>query len=314
MTSLSNFTPINQNKAPYARRLYSSDSSQKYVCYEYSQGYEIVDCLTNTTIEFSPTSPSPYLGNDDRSYISTYDGPMNYGKVSTNEFKKRNFTIQERADDLDYNSQNLILNNYSSQYDSVIENYEVLANLSDFVRNDGKEYNKNGTCGYLAAAMILYYSKYQNNYSFIDDSFIEIKDGKRRFKEEFHDYLVSIGSNLGYSTNTDAFKIKDVMTEYCDRIGIQADHFAMLLSTPMNINMCINDNKPIALFGDFVSPSTGAKVKHAVTCYGTRDEPASQGKTIRYFIVNFGWTNYSKVYLIDNIFRNPVGSMYNMNY
>ena len=63
-----------------------------------------------------------------------------------------------------------------------------------------------------------------------------------------------------------------------------------------------------------ISPSTRAKVKYAVTCYGTRDEPASQGKTIRYFIVNFGWAEYSQVYLIDNVFRNPVGSMYNMNY
>lgn len=96
--------------------------------------------------------------------------------------------------------------------------------------------------------------------------------------------------------------------------NIIAGHYAMLLSTIVNIHMCIQDNKPIALFGNFVNPSNGKKINHAVTCYGTQDIPLGQGKTNRYFIVNFGWTGYSKVYLLDNIFRNPVGSMYNMNY
>lgn len=190
-----------------------------------------------------------------------------------------------------------------------------MSTLSDFDRNnESKEYNKEGTCGYLAAAMILYYSKYQFNNGFVNDRYIEYKNNQRRFSSDFHDYLYQIGKDLGKSNTTTAFDISSVMSEYCTRIGIKADHYAMWLSTAANINMCINDNKPIALFGNFVNPTGGSKVNHAVVCYGTRDEPLGNGQTNRYFIVNYGWTGYSKVYLLDNLFRNPVGSMYNMNY
>lgn len=112
-------------------------------------------------------------------------------------------------------------------------------------------------------------------------------------KEEYN----NIGLSLGKKSSTTAFDIKDVMSEYCKRKGINSNHYAMLLSTVANINMCIQDNKPIALFGNFVRPDNGKKVNHAVTCYGTRDVPLGQGQTNRYFIVNFGWTGYSRVYL-----------------
>lgn len=294
------------------KTLYSSDFKNKYFCYEYQKGYEIIDSSTNNVIEFSPTSISPYLNYDTQDCL-IYNGPMSYGSQKIS-FSIKSKVKKEKKLSKTYAQVNHMINNSLANYDTEIENSEILSNLDDFKRDNGKEYNHLGTCGYLSAAMILYYSKYKFNNNFISNEFIEYKDGKRRFKAELHDKLYNIGLNLGKKNSTTAFDIKDVMNEYCKEINIKADHYAMLLSTIVNIHMCIQDNKPIALFGNFVSPETGKKVNHVVTCYGTRDIPLGQGKTNRYFIVNFGWTNYSRVYLLDNIFRNPVGSMYNMNY
>ncbi len=316
LTSLSS-NVSSQNKSGLinntnVQHLFSSDFDKKYSCYEYERGYEIVDDSTGNVIEFSPDAPSPYRNL--KSNVLIYDGPMSYDS-------KNNLTKDELYDKGKKAARSNVevkhvLANFSYNYDTYIDNYQILSELSGFQRNDGtgKPYNKDGTCGYLCAAMILYYSKYQFNNGFVADSYIETYEGKKRFKAEFHDCLVNLGLEIGKKYSTDAFDIKSVMTEYCSRIGIKANHFAMLLSTVANINMCIQDNKPIALFGNFVSPADGKKVNHAVTCYGTRDEPLGQGQTNRYFIVNFGWTSYSHVYLLDNLFRNPVDSMYNMNY
>lgn len=310
-TNLSNHYSKKGNNNFVVKRLYSTDLTHNYYCYEFNDGgYEIVDSQTKITIEFSHESDSPYKNISGN--LLTYDGPMNYGAINQ---EVNTISCDNIIDPVNESNTNLILSTYNTNYDTYIDNYEILKNLSNFKRNSGNdEFNKDGTCGYLAAAMILYYSKYQFNYNFIDDKYIEYKNNERRFSEDFHDYLVQIGYELGKKETTTAFDIKDLMSEYCNKIGIEANHYAMLLSTVANINMCINDNKPIALFGNFVTPSDGNKVNHAVTCYGTRDEPLGSGKTNRYFIVNFGWNNYSKVYLLDNIFRNPVGSMYNMNY
>lgn len=294
------------------KTLYSSDFTNKYYCYEYNQGYEIVDASTNNIIEFSPSSISPYINYSTNSTL-IYNGPMSYG------FKNIDIKNAKRIKNITSNfesSSKIIhpVSNFSYNYDTEIDNSNILANLNDFTCSDGKEYNNIGTCGYLSAAMILYYSKYQFNDDFVSNNYIEYKNGNKRFKVELHDELYNIGLSLGKKSSTTAFDIKDVMSEYCKRKGINSNHYAMLLSTVANINMCIQDNKPIALFGNFVRPDNGKKVNHAVTCYGTRDVPLGQGQTNRYFIVNFGWTGYSRVYLLDNIFRNPVGSMYNMNY
>lgn len=292
------------------KKLYSSDLSLEYYCYEYKDvGYEIIDKQNSTTIEFSPTSVSLY--KDLNGPILTYDGPMCYGTIEKcdNSIMTTSSEEEELASDF-----NPVLTSFTSDYDTLIDNYTILSELSDFTRDTGGEYNNNDACGYLAAAMILYYSKYQYNSNFVSADYIEYKDGKRRFKASFYDYLVTIGQQIGKSNLTTAFDIKSVMEEYCKRISISANHYAMRFSTVANINMCINDNKPIALFGNLVSPSDGSKIQHAVACYGTRDEPLGGGSTNRYFIVNFGFHGCSRIYLLDNIFRNPVGSMYNMNY
>ena len=297
--------------------LYSPDFTQQYYCYEYLPfGYAIVNAETEQKIEFSFTSVSPYLNYSDGYLI--YGGPMEYAQIHANGILNAPKNVYSN---LEYVSiQSSPITTMSSRYDDCIDNYYLIENLKNYVRSDnGEEYNFDGTCGYVAAAMILFYSKYQYNDKFIDEKYIETVDGNLRFTGEFHDLLVDIGADKNIGHSTTAFDIKAVMEEYCKRIGIKADHFAMPLSTPFNIDMCIEDNKPIALFGSFTDPKDRKKVNHAVTCYGMKYEPLGAGQIQRYFIVNFGWSSskeqdYSRVYLIDNIFSNPVGSMYNMNY
>ena len=58
------------------------------------------------------------------------------------------------------------------------------------------------------------------------------------------------------------------MEKYCEEIGIKTNHFAMLLSTQANIDMCLRDNKPVILFGNFRRPNSDETGNHAVVCYG----------------------------------------------
>ncbi len=302
-------TPIS---AIVRKRLHSSNNEKQFYCYEYSPvGYCIVDFDTGSKIEFSYESVSPYL-NSRSSDELIYDGPMNYDirQLQTNGIKKK-----KAVDYIKINETPLLSS--TTITDWLIDDYELLAGLSNFDRENGRngeQYNKDGTCGYLAAAMILYYSKYKYNNAFISDSYIETVNSKRRFKASFHDYLVEVGKSLKKNYSTTAFDIKAVMEEYCSMINVSANHFSMLLSTYLNIRACIADNKPIALFGNFRRPDNGKKINHAVTCYGIKTEVLGGGATQDYFIVNFGWTGYSRIYLLDNILLNPVGSMYNMNY
>ena len=104
------------------------------------------------------------------------------------------------------------------------------------------------------------------------------------------------------------------MEKYCEEIGIKTNHFAMLLSTQANIDMCLRDNKPVILFGNFRRPNSDETGNHAVVCYGLWNDVFDMSTKILYFVVNYWWTDYSTVYLVDNIFANPIGSMYNRNY
>ncbi len=250
-----------------------------------------------------------------------YGGPMEYDFVPNKLYVNKVNAINKLAD-IEKLSQNnaprLTLPIISL---TRIHNYELIENLTDLNRSDnsGNEYNKDGTCGYLAAAIILYHAKYQFNNNFVDDSLIETYNGKRRFKVDLHDELVHIGKKLGKNNDTIASDICDVMKEYCKEKGISANHFWRYLSSAINIDACIRDNKPVALFGNFTDPHTNKRANHVVTCYGTYTEAYAANSSIRYLVVHFGWSstkenNYSSVYLLDNLFLNPIGSMYNMNY
>lgn len=85
--------------------------------------------------------------------------------------------------------------------------------------------------------------------------------------------------------------------------------------------MHFDDNYPCVLFGRFDNPTSDGLfapgINHAVTCYGKRDEIFPNGSSNSYFIVHYGWDSdgagdYSRVYLLDSLTANPVGSYYNM--
>lgn len=306
------------------KTLFSYDFSKTFYCYEYDPtGYAIYDVEENKKIEFSFDNVSPYK---DLSGILFYDGPFSYlydyidgnSKTLPKEISKKyqnNFEIKIPIEKTPILSKASEAPAGTKPNGTLIDNAELLYKLKNFNRTGSSyEYNRYGTCGYLAAAMVLYYNKYQYNNNFIADSYIETIDNEKRFTLSFHNLLVNIGSQNNIGNSTTAFDIKTVMEKYCESIGINTDHYAMLLSTMTNIDLCIRDNKPIILFGNFRNPVDDEKLNHAVVCYGIYNDVFNYNTVARYFVVNYGWTNHSAVYLIDNIFANPVGSMYNMNY
>jgi hypothetical protein len=186
-----------------------------------------------------------------------------------------------------------------------INNSSYISGLSNFGHNAG------GTCGYIAAAITLYYAyRYWNN-NFIDPSYI-VSGG---VSNRLHLDLVGVGAGLGIGNGTIASDIKAVMQSYCSSRVPQATHYSMLLSTPLNIQLCFEDNKPVIIFGNLVDAQNpnGARINHAVTAFGRAVYRPNIFVNDRYYDVHYGWTGYTNVRILDSIFQNSIGSIYNLN-
>lgn len=212
--------------------------------------YYIVDSQSMTPLEYNLNSVGPYSSQNNN--LCIYCGPMQYGVINqesltfTNLFSgetkrlDKPFVINSNTSmsiDKSKIATNAITPMATSLTENLIDNYKIINDLKDFTRYDGtgKEYNNNGVCGYVAAAIALYYSKYQFNSNLLASKYIEYVNGQRRFTAELVDKLISIGAENGIGTSTTAFSIKTVMQAYTDLIDVKAGHYAMLLSTPINI-------------------------------------------------------------------------------
>ena len=309
-----------------------------YVYYELNGGgYFIQRQRDGAIVEYCKDAEGPYHEiSEEFSYF--YGGPMNYYYLDGNnyidiftneivEYKHSLNIIKRSNNNYKRSLENSLIrraSTFASSSDwsfTYIDNYQLIDNLSNFrIKNSTLDYNYDNRCCYLAGAMVLYYSKYVYNNNFISDSYIETYEGVRRFTFEFTQKLVNHGAALGFGKElVSAYDLEKVMKSYCESIGIFTNHYAMALSTPFNIDMCIRDNKPMVLMGNFKNPYTGEKSNHGVCCYGIGTMPLGFGQQQRYFIVNYGWSStanndYSHVLLLDNLFTNPVGGMYNINY
>lgn len=170
---------------------------------------------------------------------------------------------------------------------SYIDSYKLIDNLSNFKKtNSSNSYNEDSRCTYIAGAMVLYYSKYFYNQNFTPDNYIETYQGVRRFTFELTQHLLDIGKSLGYDEALlSAYDIQNIMKTYCESEGIFVDRYAMALSTPINIDLCILNNKPMVLMGYFKDPYTGKKATHSVCCYGLATMPLGFGQTQRFLLL-----------------------------
>lgn len=316
-----------ENKTVNEVKILEDFNGELYIDIECSPtGYAIVNYQYGIILEMAVDAVSPYK-NFEGELI--YGGPTYYYKeVSTflntsnifnlydlmadelisldvdqfNEFQTYNDAILEKTTEIYEEETVAITPSPRSVLEAYIENYQYISQLENFGENI------EGTCGYIAAAIVLYYNYMQFDTRFIDSEHLCPEGG---IKDSLHQELRSIGQSLGIGNSTWAADIAAVMEEYTENRVPEATHYYMALSTSLNIDLCFADNKPVILFGNFQLP-TGGSGKHAVVAYGYRQHTELWFNT-RYYYVHFGWEGYGMVQLLDNVFTNPIGSMYNMN-
>ena len=222
-----------------------------FILNDYESGYSILDGKTGVCVEKSFVSTSPY-----HDYLNSncfYFGPMEY-YVEESDDCFLNIKTGERLDSISYfssldiktneNSNDISLQLSNTNYFDV-KHPEYLSDIKDF------SYNTDGTCGYLAACLSLYYFYKAINTRFVPSNFIT----KYGFTESFHKELVNIGQYLKIGNSTTAFDIDKVLKEYSKEYGIPFTCSSTLLSSAMRIDDSIRNDKPVILFGNFVNPN-----------------------------------------------------------
>ena len=141
---------------------------KKYVLEETnSSGYAIYDD-SNTCVEYSQTATSPYKNFSSNLY---YLGPTHYYHKNeglfyhtisgeTKKFEER-LTFTQTSKRLNSFSPKIKKQMYTNQF--YLHNYKCIRDIKYYA------YNNEGTCGYVAAALALYYCYNEYSTNYIDD-------------------------------------------------------------------------------------------------------------------------------------------------
>lgn len=166
------------------RSLYDDNENEIAYCAEFINGYAIYD-INNQIIEFSDSNKSPYDGLISKSY---YAGPLNYYIEDDDEYL--NVVSDEIVSDASFTKQIKIFEEQSldmatdikisTQSNEETKYYDVV--LPGQTRK--LDYNTKGTCGSLAATIMLcYYNDY------VDSNFIYPYLSNN--PQTLHNYLVN---------------------------------------------------------------------------------------------------------------------------
>lgn len=307
-----------------------------YFVFEYKPiGYAIFSPKSGAFLETAPESPSPYLNCESNLY---YGGPQQYYTLENNTFsntitnsvltKDDIDTLKDYSRDLDdmlmssKNTANInYINGKNTTYNSnrgvsgtyYVNNYARIKNLSSCGYVDG------GYCGYIAAAMLLYYFDSTGHRDVIpgtNSNYYYTSNNKYVLTPKLTNELINIGADLGFKPSTTSYAIHRVVKKYLANKSITGniDHTSLFtpLFTKFKISQIIDDSEPVIIFGSLYSPSHNKSIDHAVLAYGYKAtisyDEESYGTTTYEFIVHFGYNAYSFVYL-NGVF----GSIYSLS-
>lgn len=166
-----------------------------------------------------------------------------------------------------------------------------------------------GVCGYIAAAMTLYYYKISGRRNVMDDDYYYHYNGKK-LKSELTEYLIEIGKDLDYGNNTTSVAIHYTMKEYLKREGIRGniDHTSRYVPffTSTTIALLLEKEQPVIIFGNLYSPDKDKFINHAVLAYGYKATLNGSDMTFE-FIAHFGYNDFPKVTIMG-----VYGSIYSL--
>lgn len=281
------------------------------------QGYMVFDAESGKYLEEALESPSPYLGLSDNLY---YFGPLNYYQLIDGKFIH---TIFPDKYEISYDESLSVQSAFDTalQRSRLQKDTEMLALMKlnpnsatscdriqarisaqsakatneyipdySYIKDAVYPPNKDGTCGYTAACLILnYWHNVEGNV--IDSAFLDSKGDLLTGSDDYtlQDKLLSYGD----STSSWGLTIRDILIDYCNEYGIAATSTYYI--TNFDIFAEIDRGRPVIVFGYFPNdptPVTRGKVFHAVTAYGT-----STNGTLSKLIVHYGWNGYNHVIL-----------------
>jgi len=296
-------------------------AGNSYIVAEFQPtGYVIFNVDTGIFTEYSALSDSPYLGctGNELYYAGMGQFYTKQGNSLVNILTKESAKEETvRALFAPYCTQQFELlegnkNDEVAKYVSkktsnyappkaVTEAYVTYSNRLINLYDPG--YRSGNVCGYIAAAMVLYYyrSSGRRNIADSNDYFTDA-NGYYNIKVALTNYLVdSLRVQLGLPTGTHANHIKTLMSNYiriyCTRMGLSQSgisHDTWYVPLTAQIEAGINGYKPVIIFAGLLSsPTLGITTNHAVLAYGYKYNSGASDE----MIVHYGYKGRSKVYV-----------------
>lgn len=270
------------------------------------EGTMIIDSVSQYFIESTPTMVCPYsfVNGDDNYYL----GPGNYyRRIGDNFYHCLNseFVINyEKAAEIQISFDNQLLEFRDATSDASYDEYrtnnptsptinkririgdKIYIDNYTYIRDARHPYNYDGSCGFVAASIVLnYWDKTVHNG--VVDSVFKDDDGELNSTNYYSpttnlkDKLVSYNNGV---TSSWAKNVAESVNKYCTNYGIKGS--ASWYIGKIGLEASLYKEKPAVLFGYIPNVSSSGYSPHAVTCYGF-DTRWWGG----YYIVNYGWGN-----------------------
>lgn len=287
-------------------------NNSSYILKEYEPSGYSISTDNGITIERSETSKSPYLS---RSGELFYGGPTYYYEKEidnevTDLFRQESISISN-----DLISKANVLSVASKQVQpmprigSGTDSGEVAS--ADFIKNlNTSSFNTVGTCGYVAASIMLAYYDYRYPSKGIAT---EYRLANNQISKSLHDKLRSYGKKDASTADT----IKPVVKKYLDNRGVSGiKHFTWLglFTTNAMLSDSIDKNNPVIIFGSLYNPASNGNVTHALVVYKYFLRLYDNGAAFWYYTCHYGWgPEYNSIEVNNNVADFLVGTSYYLN-
>jgi len=283
-------------------------SDNKYTVVECDPiGYYIYHNESGVFVEYSAESTSPYLNFSTNLY---YGGPTEYYQeredvfyhtitdesIKTSAWPSLAKVSDSIADQLIEQSDKGVLDyvqgtTKENTAESVIVTYSTTYCTSyTYIQNIGSNFGYlteggEGLCGYVAGNMMLYYwHKRFPSKNLLPSNYL-LSGGTGLNGSLLTSKLRQIGSDQGVGTGTVGWQMRDILISYSTERNVSAT--AAYYLGAINAVACIQDKKPVILFGSLTPPEGGSNISHAVIAYGVTGD--------NQFIAHFGWAGYPSV-------------------
>lgn len=269
------------------------------------EGFMVYDPVAQNCIEKSASLKSPYDFNEPKDYY--YFGPMNYYERINDTFYSLMIQGEEITIEYAYQLQDIFSNqlsefrNSQSQYAyeqyvehmantvaplSVTNGDKVYINNYQYIRDAKHPLNYDGTCGFVAATLILnYWEKTMHKGTvlpqYLDSNGDLNSTGTYNTTINLKDRLVEFNGGVGNGASWGK-SVRDSLIKYCAFAGINATSSYYLGKIGLDNELA--NNRPAIIFGSMPRPSNSERINHAVVAYGI-DKEWWGG----YYIVNYGW-------------------------